>query len=91
MKIRGSAGENSGRTIRTMPKFGREIDVRYPDFFGSGNLDEGKLGSKSDSDNRNVKNLTSGFKIRTKNSCSYPIFSELDKFGYSDRINFCQH
>ena len=74
-----------------MSKFGREIDVRYPGFFGSGNSDEGKFGSKSGSDNKNVKNLMSGFKIRTKNSCPYPIFSGSDKFGYSGRTNFCQH
>jgi len=84
VKIRvGQFGQCQNSDVKLMS------DIRV--FFGSGNLDEGKLGSKSDSDNRNVKNLTSGFKIRTKNSCSYPIFSELDKFGYSDRINFCQH
>ena len=57
-----------------MSKFRREIDVRYPIFFGSDNSDESKFGSKSGSDNRNVKNLMSGFKIWTKNSCPYLIF-----------------
>ena len=44
-------------------------------FFGSDNSDEDKFGSKSGWDNRNVKNVMSGFKIRTKNSYPYPIFS----------------
>jgi len=73
-----------------MSKFGREIDVRYPVFSGSDSSDEGKFGSRSGSDNRNVKNLMSGFKIRTNNSCPYPMFFGSDKFGYSDRTNFCQ-
>jgi len=46
---------------------------------------------KSGSDNRNIKNVMSGLKIRTKNSCPYPVFSGSDKFGYSGRTNFCQH
>ena len=74
-----------------MSKFGREIDVRYPVFFGSDNSDEGKFGSKSGSNNRNVKNLISEFKIQTKNSCPYPIFSGSEKFEYSGQTNFCQH
>ena len=59
--------------------------------FESDNLDEAKFGSKLSSDNRNVKNLMSGFKMRAKNSCLYLIFFESDKFGYSVRTNFCQH
>ena len=47
-----------------MSKFGREIDVRYPVFFGSDNSDEGKFESKSSSDNRNVKK----FNVRILNS-----------------------
>ena len=60
-------------------------------FFGLDNSDEGKFGSKSGSDNRNVKSLMSGFKIRTKNSCPYLIFFRSDKFGCLDRTQFCQH
>jgi len=87
-----SCGKNSGlgRTNQTMLRFGQEIDDRYP-FFESDNSDKAKFGSKSNSDNRNVKNVMSGFKIWTKNSCPYPIFSRSDKFEYSGRTNFCQH
>ena len=60
-------------------------------FFRSDNSDEGKFRSKSGSDNRNVKNLMSGFKIRTKIFYPYPVFFRSDKFGYSNRINFRQH
>ena len=57
-----------------MLKLGKELDDRYLIFFGSFNSDKAKFGSKSDSDNRNVKNVMFGFKIRTKNSCPLPDF-----------------
>jgi len=60
-------------------------------FLESDNSNKDKFRSKLDSDNRNVKNIMSRFKIRTKNSCPYSIFFGLDKFGYSGRTNFCQH
>jgi len=43
-------------------------------FFGLYNSDETKFESKSGSDNRNVKNVMSRFKIRTKKSYLYSIF-----------------
>jgi len=55
-------------------------DTRF--FFGSDNSDKDKFGSKSDSGNKNVKNLMFRFKIRTKNSCSYSIFFGSNKLGY---------
>ena len=58
-----------------MLKFGQEIDDRYSNFSGSDNLDVTKFESKSDLNNRNVKNVMFGFKIRMKNSCPYPNFS----------------
>jgi len=61
-----------------------------PYFFGSDNSNDVKFGSKSGPDNRNMKNIMFGFKIRTNNSCPYPIFFGLDKFGYSSRTNFRQ-
>ena len=60
------------------------------DFFELDNSDEGKFGSKSNLDNRNVKNLMSKFKIRMKFFYLYSFFRS-DKFKYSNRINFCQH
>jgi len=74
-----------------MSKFRQEIDVRYPIFFGSDNPDKAKFGSKSGSDNKNVKNVMFEFKIRMKNSYLYPIFSRSDKVGYSGQTNFFQH
>ena len=61
--------------IRVRVKFGQEIDDGYPIFFGLDNSDEPKFGLKLGSDNRNAKNVMSGFKIWTENSCPYPIFS----------------
>ena len=75
----------STEKIRVQVKFGLDksdnikIWIRdwWPilDFFGSDNSEEAKFGSKSDSDNRNVKNVMFGFKIRTTNSYSYSILS----------------
>ena len=72
-----------------MSKFGDEIDDWYPSFFGFDNWDKAKLGSKSGSDNRNVKNVTLGFKIRIKNLCSYPIFwvRQIRIFGLLDKFS----
>ena len=41
---------------------------------------EVKFGSKSGSNNRNVKNIMSGFKIRMENFMSVPNFFGSDKF-----------
>ena len=46
---------------------------------------------KSGLDNRNVKNVMSGFKIRTEIFCLYLVFSESDNFGYLGWTNFCQY
>jgi len=48
--------------------------------FRSDNSNETIFGSKSGSDNKNVKKVMSEFKIRTKNSYPYSIFFESDKF-----------
>ena len=60
-------GPNLGWTNRTMSKFGREIDDRYLGFSGSDSSNKSKFESKSDSDNRDVKNVMFEFKIWTKN------------------------
>ena len=52
-------------------------------FFRPDNSNKAKFGSKLGLDNKNAKNEMSEFKIRTKNSCPYPIFSS--------GTNFCQH
>ena len=50
-----------------MIKFGQELITDVNIFFESENSGNAKFGSKSDSNNRNVKNVMSEFKIRTKN------------------------
>jgi len=53
-----------------MSKFGQEIDKQSL-FFSSWTIQSLDSGS----DNRYIKNIASGFKIATKNSCPQPIFS----------------
>jgi len=48
-----------------MSKFGQEIDVQHPVFFGPNNSDKANFGSKFDSNNRNIKKVVFKFKIRT--------------------------
>ena len=61
-------GSNSDRTHRTMSKFGQEINVQYLIFSGLDNPNKTKFESKLGSDNKNIKIVAFGFKIRTKNS-----------------------
>jgi len=74
----------------TISKFRQEIDCRHG-FFESDNSNEAKFESKSSSNNRNVKNIMFGFKIRMKGFYMYSIFFGSDKFEYSDQATFCQH
>ena len=73
-----------------MLKFEQKIGDRYPVFFLLDNSDKAKFRSKSSSDNKNIKIVIFKYKIRIKNSQSYPIFLKSDKFEYSSRIHFCQ-
>jgi len=84
-----SAGKNSGSGLRNraMSKFGQKIDYQYPVFFRLDNSNEAKSCVKISSNNRNVKNVMSRFKILTKNLCPYLVFSKLDEFAYSAQTN----
>jgi len=70
-----------------MSKFGQKIDYQYPVFFRLDNSNEAKSCVKISSNNRNVKNVMSRFKILTKNLCPYLVFSKLDEFAYSAQTN----
>jgi len=85
MLILSSAGKNQFRVEVGSDK-SSNIKVRrrcwylIPGFFGSDNLNKDEFWSKSVSNNRNIKNVVSRFKIRMKSPWLYLIFSRLDNF-----------